>query len=42
MDIDEEGWAKATWGDELDLEKWLSDYSLDQLWGMGEMGGRSR
>jgi predicted ATPase len=42
MDIDEEGWAKATWGDGLDLEKWLSDYSLDQLWGMGELGGRSR
>jgi len=42
MDIDEEGWTKATWGDDLDLEKWLSDYSLDQLWGMGELGGRSR
>lgn len=42
MDLDEEGWAKATWGDELDLEKWLLDYTLDQVWGMGGMGGRSR
>ncbi len=42
MDIDEEGWAKATWGDTLDLEKWMGDYTLDQLWGMGEMGARSR
>lgn len=42
MDIDEEGWTKTTWGNELDLEKWLSDYSLDQVWSMGEMGGRSR
>lgn len=42
MDIDDEGWTKAAWGDQLDLDKWLSDYSLDQLWGMGELGGRSR
>ncbi len=41
MDIDEEGWTKATWGDDLDLEKWLGEYSLDQLWSMGDLGGRS-
>lgn len=42
MDIDEAGWAKATWGDDLDLAKWLDEYSLDQLWGMGELGARSQ
>lgn len=41
FDIDEDGWTKATRGDELDLDRWLSEYTLDQLWGMGEMGGRS-
>ncbi len=42
MDINEEGYSTATWGDDLDLDRWLSDYTLDELWGMGEMGGRSR
>ncbi len=42
MDIDDEGWTKATWGDQLDLEKWLGEYSLDQLWAMGEMGARAQ
>jgi len=29
-----------TYADELDLEHWLSDYTLDQVWRMGIMGGR--
>ena len=42
MDINEEdGAATMTWGDELDLDGWLKDYSLDELWQMGIMGGRS-
>lgn len=36
----EEGAAKMTWGDTLDLDKWLADYTLDQLWSMNLMGGR--
>jgi predicted ATPase len=39
-DLDEEGAAKMTWADALDLDKWLEDYSLDQLWAMNLMGGR--
>lgn len=41
MDIDEGGCATTTWADNLDLEKWLAEYSLDEVWGMGRMGGRS-
>lgn len=43
MDIDEDGCATMTWGDDdkLDLEKWLDEYSLDEIWRMGQMGGRS-
>lgn len=36
----EEGEAKMRWGDTLNLDKWLEDYSLDQLWEMNVMGGR--
>ena len=36
----EDGEAKMTWADTLDLGKWLEDYSLDQLWSMNVMGGR--
>ena len=42
MDINEEdGAATMTWGDELDLGGWLTDYSLDEVWQMGLMGGRA-
>lgn len=27
--------------EELDIEKWLTEYSLDQLWQMGRIGGRA-
>ncbi len=36
----EEGEAKMTWADSLNLDKWLEDYSLDQVWAMNVMGGR--
>lgn len=36
----EEGSAKMTWADTLNLDKWLEDYSLDQIWAMNVMGGR--
>ncbi|GHT97801.1 chromosome segregation protein SMC [Spirochaetia bacterium] len=41
MDIDESGCATATRADSLDLDRWLSEYSLDEIWRMGRMGGRS-
>ncbi|MDO9508841.1 MAG: AAA family ATPase [Thermovirgaceae bacterium] len=41
MDIDEQGGAVATWADSLDVEKWLAEYSLDEIWRMGRIGGRS-
>ncbi|MDH5476821.1 MAG: AAA family ATPase [Nitrospinota bacterium] len=41
MDMDEEGFTTATWADSLDLEEWLKDYTLDEVWRHGRMGGRS-
>ncbi len=41
MDIEEDGCAKATWADSMDLDEWLADYSLDEVWRMGRLGGRS-
>ncbi len=36
----EEGLTTFKWGDSLNLEEWLKDYTLDQLWQMGRLGGR--
>lgn len=36
----EEGEARMTWADTFDLEKWLEDYTLDQVWAMNLIGGR--
>ena len=36
----EEGATKFTWGDDLDVAHWLEDYSLNELWTMGVLGGR--
>jgi predicted ATPase len=36
----EEGSARMTWADTLNLDRWLEDYSLDQIWAMNIMGGR--
>ncbi|BCL34203.1 ATP-binding protein [Nostoc sp. MS1] len=36
----EEGEARMTWADTLDLDKWLADYSLDEVWKMNLIGGR--
>lgn len=41
MDVSEHGCATGTWADTMDLEEWLKDYSLDEVWRMGRMGGRS-
>lgn len=36
----ENGVTTMTWGDTLDLERWLTDYTLDELWSMNILGGR--
>ncbi len=41
MDIGEDGFATATWADAMDLDAWLTEYGLDEVWRMGRMGGRS-
>ena len=38
INVNDEGAAEATWADELDLEKWLEEYTLDEVWRMGRMG----
>lgn len=40
-DLDESGSMMVQWADELDLKAWLEDYTLDQLWSQGILGGRS-
>jgi predicted ATPase len=40
INMNEEGAAEATRADELDLEKWLEEYTLDEVWQMGRMGAR--
>ena len=39
----EDGFTTMTWADTptFDLERWLQDYTLDELWRMGRIGGRS-
>jgi len=36
----ENGLAQVKWADMLDLEAWLEEYALDELWRMGRLGGR--
>jgi predicted ATPase len=40
IDQQDDGTATATWADSLDLGAWLEDYSLDEVWRMGRLGGR--
>ncbi|MCP4699186.1 MAG: AAA family ATPase [Gammaproteobacteria bacterium] len=41
LDIDDDGHTTANWGDSLALDEWLEEYSLDDVWRMGRMGGRA-
>ncbi|MEA5620818.1 AAA family ATPase [Cronbergia sp. UHCC 0137] len=36
----EDGLTTMTWGDSFNLEHWLEEYSLDQIWAMNLIGGR--
>jgi predicted ATPase len=39
-DLGESGDTTLARASDLDLEAWLQEYSLDQLWGFGHLGGR--
>lgn len=41
LDPTEDGMTKATRANELNLDDWLRDYSLDELWRNGRLGARS-
>lgn len=41
MDIGEDGGTSVTWADTRDLESWMQEYTLDDLWRMGRIGGRA-
>ncbi len=41
INVNEAGATELQWADELDLDKWLQEYSLDEIWRMGRIGGRS-
>jgi predicted ATPase len=41
MDVNDDGGVSAAWADSMDLDRWLAEYSLDEVWRMGRMGGRS-
>jgi predicted ATPase len=41
FDSDEDGMTSIKWAFELDLDAWLSEYSLDELWSNGRLGARA-
>jgi predicted ATPase len=40
MDAAEDGTSTLTWADKMNLEQWLKDYTLDELWRNGRLGAR--
>ena len=41
MNSTEDGMTSLTWADKLDLDAWLKEYSLDELWANGRLGARA-
>lgn len=41
MDIGDDGLARVRWADTFDLENWLDEYTLDEIWRKGRIGGRA-
>jgi predicted ATPase len=41
IDSTDDGMAHLTWADQMDLDEWLKEYTLDEVWRMGRMGGRA-
>jgi predicted ATPase len=40
MDSAEDGTSTLTWADKMNIEQWLEDYTLDELWRNGRLGAR--
>jgi len=40
MDTAEDGTSTLAWADKLNLEQWLGEYTLDELWSNGRLGAR--
>lgn len=40
MDAADDGTATLMWADKLNLEEWLDEYTLDELWRNGRLGAR--
>lgn len=41
MNTNEDGTTSVTWAEKLDLDEWLKEYSLDELWRNGRIGARA-
>ena len=41
MDTADDGTTWLRWADQLNLEKWLEEYTLDELWRNGRLGARA-
>jgi predicted ATPase len=41
FNLDDDGAAEVVRADEIDLTKWLEEYTLDEVWRMGRIGGRA-
>ena len=41
MNTSEDGLTELAWADQLDLGKWLDEYTLDELWHNGRIGARA-
>jgi predicted ATPase len=39
--VEEDGASRLAWADQLDLDEWLKEYSLDEMWRAGRLGGRA-
>jgi predicted ATPase len=37
----DDGTTSVSWADQLDLDEWLKEYTLDELWGNGRLGARA-
>ncbi|WP_165229212.1 AAA family ATPase [Aquisphaera insulae] len=40
VNLGEKGEASFQWADELDIDAWLDEYTLDEAWRMGRIGAR--
>lgn len=41
MDVAEDGTSTLNWADKLNLDEWLNEYTLDELWSNGRLGARA-